>query len=97
MEINIITEDHDQANHMMHTYLVIGHANDGNGIGIDPNIILGKFHTFLLKILAAIAKLLPFLFPFCNGILQSPRKVGVFTLVSVYRLLRTFKLDRDAL
>jgi hypothetical protein len=51
------------------TYLVIRDANGGNGIGISPDVILCKFHTFLLKILAAIAKLFPVVFPFCGGIL----------------------------
>src|SRR6266576_2645714 len=77
------------------TYLVIRDADNGNGIGINPDIILCEIHALLLEVLAAIAELLPLLLPLGNGFMQSARKVGIFTFVGMYRLLCTFEFDRD--
>lgn len=79
------------------TYLVIRNTDSRNGIGINPDIILCEIHALILKVLTAVAELLPLLLPLGDGIVQSTRKVGVFTLVGMDRLLCTFEFDRDAL
>jgi hypothetical protein len=79
------------------TYLVIRNTDGRNGIGINPDIILREIHALILKVLTAVAELLPLLLPLGDGIVQSTRKVGVFTLVGMDRLLCTFEFGRDAL
>lgn len=79
------------------THLVIRHANDGDGIGVGPDIVFCELHALLLEILAAIAELFPLLLPFGDGILERTCKVGEFAFVGVDCLLRTFKFKGDAL
>jgi hypothetical protein len=87
---------HANAGHRK-TYLVIRNTDSRNGIGINPDIILREFHALILKVLTAVAELPPLLLPLGDGILQGTRKVGVFTLVGMDRLLCTFEFDGDAL
>ncbi len=79
------------------TYLVVGDTDNRNSVGINPDIIFCEVHAILLEVLAAVAKLLPFLLPLGNGFLQCARKVGVFTFVGMDRLLCTFEFDGNAL
>jgi hypothetical protein len=50
-------------------HLVIRNANDGDGVGVRPDVVFCEFHTLLLEILAAVAELFPFLLPFGDGVL----------------------------
>jgi hypothetical protein len=79
------------------TYLVIGNTDGRNSIGINPDVVLGEIHALVLKILTAVAELSPLLLPLGDGILQSTRKVGIFTFVGMDGLLCAFEFDRDAL
>lgn len=79
------------------TYLVIGNTDNRNGIRINPDIILCEIHALVLEVLTAVAELLPLLLPLGDGIVQSTRKVGVFTLVGMDCLLCAFEFGRDAL
>jgi len=78
------------------TYLVIGNTDNGNGIRINPDIILCEIHALFLKVLTAVAELLPLLLPLGDGIVQSTRKVGILTLIGMDCLLCTFEFGRDA-
>jgi hypothetical protein len=98
----MITEDH----HMMSgrenagypkTYLVIGNTDNRNGIRINPDIILCEIHALVLEVLTAVAKLPPLLLPLGDGVVQSARKVGIFTLVGMDCLLCAFEFGRDTL
>jgi hypothetical protein len=82
---------------MRRTYLVVRDTDDGNGICVDPDIILGEFHALLLEVLAAVAELFPILFPLGDGIAQGARKVGIFAFIGMDCLLCTFEFDGDAL
>ena len=99
MEIMTTMDRHQIRSHenpgLQKTYLVIGDADNGNSIGINPDIILCEIHAVLLEVLAAIAELLPLLLPLANGFVQSARKVGIFTFVGMDRLLRAFEFNRD--
>jgi hypothetical protein len=79
------------------TYLVIGNTDNRNGIRIDPHVILCEIHAVFLEVLTAVTELLPLLLPLGDGIVQSARKVGIFTLVGMDRLLCAFEFSRDAL
>jgi len=79
------------------TYLVIGNADNRNGIRINPDIILCEIHALVLEVLTAVAELPPLLLPLGDGIVQSACKVGIFTLVGMDCLLCAFEFGRDAL
>ena len=79
------------------TYLVIGDADNGNGIGINPDIILSEIHALLLEVLAAVAELPPLLLPLAHRLVQGAREIGVFTFVRMDRLLSTFQFYRNTL